>query len=114
MPTINRKELKKPWKASTPKSKESWGYDTDFYRRKAWRNLRKAKLFENPLCEECERNGKVTSASVVDHIVPRIQDSSLEYEWSNLQSLCHPCHNSKSSTEGRGGRNLKNKPSTNR
>lgn len=114
MPSINRKEIGKPWKASSPKSKKSWGHDTDFYRKKAWRTLRRSKLFENPLCEECEKKGIVTSADVVDHEKPRRLYPELELEWSNLQSLCHPCHNSKSSREGRGSRNLQKQPSINR
>lgn len=114
MPTINRKELKKPWKAATPKKKGSWGFDTGFYTRKAWRSLRKSKLFENPLCEECQKNGVITSATVVDHDKPRRLRPDLELEYSNLRSLCESCHNTKSAKEGRGGRNPQKQASTNR
>lgn len=114
MPTINRKELKKPWKASSPKKKGSWGYDTGFYSKKAWRNLRRSKLHQSPLCEECQRNNVITSATMVDHIIPRRLKPELELDWDNLQSLCDSCHNTKSAKEGRGGQNPQNQASTNR
>lgn len=114
MPSINRKESKLPWKAALPKSNKSWGYDTDFYRTKRWRNTRQAKINANPLCEECERQGMLITATVVDHIQPRRQRQDLELDWDNLQSLCEKCHNTKSSAEGRGSKNLQKAPLINR
>lgn len=114
MPKINRKQPKLPWKASLPKKKGSWGYDTGFYSNKVWRNTRQAKLFDSPLCEECLRKGLTVSGSVVDHIKPRRERPDLELEWSNLQTLCETCHNSKSGREGRGGQNPQKGCSTNR
>ena len=48
----------------------------------------------HPLCEECERNGRVALAQVVDHII-EIADGGDPVDPSNLQSLCHACHNRK-------------------
>ena len=114
MPNINRTNPMLPWKVSTPKSNKSWGNNTGFYSKKAWRSLRKIKLMEDPLCVNCKTKGSLTSAAVVDHIIPRRLRPDLELNWANLQSLCESCHNSKSGTEGRGGRNPKNQNQPNR
>ena len=55
----------------------------------------------NPLCVVCGAPVEVT-----DHIVP-INQGGQVYALDNLQSLCHPCHNSKSGkeTKGRGRSN---------
>ena len=107
MPHINHKQPKLPWKATLPKSNKSWGHDTGFYAKKAWRNLRASKLREDPLCESCKRDKQYITATVVDHIKPRRDHPDLELSWDNLQSLCEKCHNSKSGREGRGRSNPK-------
>lgn len=67
-------------------TRQSQGY-TD-----AW--LRAADRFkaEHPLCRMCERNGRVTPAQCVDHIIPHRGDGDLFWNESNWQSLCNPCH----------------------
>lgn len=66
-----------------------------------WRQLRAEKLRANPLCEECEANGRSTLATEVHHIkpvesVPYEPDMKrLMFDRSNLQSLCHSCHKEK-------------------
>lgn len=40
----------------------------------------------------CKQVGRVTAATVVDHIKPHRGDESLFYDAANLQSLCKPCH----------------------
>lgn len=114
MPTIERKQFKPNWVKKSPKKKGSWGYDTKFYARKAWRNLRFSFLMEHPLCVRCKEEGNLVTATVVDHIIPRKDRPDLELEWSNLQALCESCHNSKSGREGRGGQNPKNQSPANR
>lgn len=63
-----------------------------------WLRLRRSKLNKNPLCEECEKEGFVSPATEVHHIVP-IQTAvtynekeALAYDINNLMSLCHRCH----------------------
>lgn len=74
-----------------------------FYNSPEWQRLRKQKLRLNPLCEHCEREGKVRPATVVDHIVP-IKEGGIALDINNLQSLCKPCHDSKTAREdGRWG-----------
>lgn len=65
---------------------------------KKWKTLRQWKLEQNPLCELCEREGKVVSAIDVHHKVPvesaRTPDEMerLAFDPNNLQALCIPCH----------------------
>ena len=65
---------------------------------KKWKALRQWKLEQNPLCELCEREGKVVSAIDVHHKVPvesaRTPDEMerLAFDPNNLQALCIPCH----------------------
>ena len=75
-------------------SNKSWGGDTSFYRTTKWRKLRGYVLRQNPLCVHCEEKGIATAAEVVDHITP-IKKGGAELELSNLQGLCHKCHNRK-------------------
>jgi len=68
------------------------------YLRKAWRELRAAKLRADPLCVECYAQGIVTPATHVDH---RDGDDGND-AWDNLQSLCAPCHSRKTATQDGG------------
>jgi 5-methylcytosine-specific restriction protein A len=49
---------------------------------------------EEPLCRMCQAQGRVTAASVVDHITPHKKNLVLFSTYSNTQSLCTNCHNS--------------------
>lgn len=77
------------------------GYNNDWLRaREAWLNI-------HPLCECCKAYGcqccadgsGVTAGKVVDHIIPHKGDMKLFWDRSNWQSLCVPCHNSKTARE---------------
>lgn len=65
-----------------------------------WDKARKTFLLSHPLCAECERNGRVTAATVVDHVVPHKGNQELFWDTSNWQPLCVECHNRKSCSEG--------------
>ena len=75
----------------------------EFYHSPEWRRLREWYRIHHPLCEECERNGRVVLAQVIDHIV-EIADGGSPLDVANLQSLCHACHNRKHGavSQGRG------------
>jgi 5-methylcytosine-specific restriction protein A len=78
-----------------------------FYNSKEWRETRKIVLERNGgLCVRCAQLDMITNADVVDHIVPITKDHSKRLELSNLQPLCHPCHNRKTAEDeelyGRG------------
>lgn len=65
------------------------------YNSTRWRKYRRAFLAESPVCVECGR-----LAEVVDHITP-VRLGGAFWQPLNHQSLCHPCHNSKSGKEAR-------------
>ena len=65
------------------------GYDA------RWRRARKAFLQRHPLCAECMKEGKLTPATVVDHIVPHRGDPRLFWDEKNWQPLCKECHDRK-------------------
>jgi 5-methylcytosine-specific restriction protein A len=74
------------------------GYDA------RWRRARAAYLAAHPLCAECSRQGRVTPARVVDHVVPHRGDQALFWDEANWQPLCDhtspfDCHGAKT---GRG------------
>jgi len=67
-----------------------------------WRKLRAMKLAQQPLCEHCQAQGRVTPATQVDHIVEVMLRPDLAFELGNLQSICHRHHAAKSAAERRG------------
>lgn len=71
------------------------GYDSK------WRKERNRYLKENPLCIHCKEEGKLTRATVVDHIKPHRGDKVLFWDESNWQPLCKKCHDKKTMTEDR-------------
>ena len=80
------------------------GYD------RRWRKARDAWLREHPLCGDrdggqsrehsaCAREGRVTAAAVVDHVVPHRGDDARFWDRGNWQALCRACHDLKTSAE---------------
>ncbi len=68
-----------------------------------WRRIRLAHLRRHPLCVMCESQGHTVQATDVDHVVPLRRGGT--HAASNLQSLCHYHHASKTAREdGRFGR----------
>lgn len=60
--------------------------------------VRNARLARHaPLCVECLKAGRTEAATEWDHIVP-LHLGGLDHE-SNLQGLCHECHQAKTSLE---------------
>ena len=79
----------------------------------AWKRVRDRHIAQHPLCEVCKRNGNLTPAEEVHHIVPLSQGGT--HDDSNLMSLCKSCHSEITAKEGgrwtpkhrgRGGQNL--------
>nr|DAH08110.1 MAG TPA: HNH endonuclease [Caudoviricetes sp.] len=97
MPRL-KKSCRRPWQ---PEHKPHAGRvhaNTEFYQSTAWRKVRAVKLSQDPLCEECARQGMAVPAQMVDHIRP-INEGGAALDMKNLQSLCHTCHNRKSGQE---------------
>jgi 5-methylcytosine-specific restriction enzyme A len=74
------------------------GYDA------RWRKARARYLAEHPLCASCQAEGRLTPATVVDHIVPHRGDTRLFWDETNWAVLCKRCHDRKTVRDGRWGR----------
>lgn len=57
-----------------------------------WQKARRHYLDKHPTCAYCEREGIVSLATVVDHIIPHKGDKKLFWDSSNWQPLCKPHH----------------------
>lgn len=67
-----------------------------FYNSKQWREMRELIYRRDyGLCVQCRSNGIIKIGDVVDHIIPIRVDWSKRLKPSNLQTLCHACHNKK-------------------
>ncbi|MEA4896886.1 MAG: HNH endonuclease signature motif containing protein [Eubacteriales bacterium] len=60
-----------------------------------WRSARARFLRQHPLCVDCRKAGRLTPATVVDHVVPHRGNEALFWDESNWQALCKPCHDKK-------------------
>lgn len=105
-------EPNRPYKRKPPPHQGRKNPNKDFYNGQRWRNLRAAFIRENPLCVYCDRNGIIKAGKVVDHIEP-INEGGEKYNPENLQTLCHPCHNSKSGRESQAAQKRKKEDDNN-
>lgn len=67
-----------------------------------WQQARARFLQIHPLCVHCEKEGRVTAARDVDHVIPHRGDQELFWRQSNWQALCTSCHSKKTATEDSG------------
>lgn len=102
MPTINKKQVKQratPTQAAAMRRK--------VYNSQRWRDLRMLKFTYNPLCELCQREGRVALADDIHHIRSFNDAASmsealfLAYDYDNLMSLCKQCHKRLHDEQGR-------------
>jgi hypothetical protein len=59
----------------------------EFYFTTGWRETAKRYRINNPLCEECRRQGRLEEAVVTDHIIPIKQGGAI-WDERNYQALC--------------------------
>lgn len=86
-----------PWASNKGKSRHERGYGS------LWDKVRKRVLLRDSyLCVPCRKQGRLTQASQVDHIINKAQCGG--DEMSNLQSICYNCHKSKTLKESKNGR----------
>lgn len=69
-----------------------------FYHTARWQRARNLFISRNPLCCMCLAEGRITQATLVDHII-EIQDGGALTNPSNLQSLCAYHHALKTKAE---------------
>ena len=58
---------------------------------RAWKRIRDRHITQHPLCEQCEKDGRIVPAAEVHHKVPISKGGTHARE--NLMSLCRSCHN---------------------
>ena len=59
-----------------------------------WKRTRKAQLATEPLCRFCREEGRVTPATVCDHIYPKTKEADEGFFAGPFQSLCAFHHDS--------------------
>ncbi|AUS97361.1 HNH endonuclease [Clostridium thermosuccinogenes] len=65
---------------------------------RTWKRIRDRYISEHPLCQECQKYGRLTPAEEVHHIIPLSKGGTNAD--SNLMSLCKQCHSSITAREG--------------
>jgi 5-methylcytosine-specific restriction protein A len=70
-----------------------------FYSSAAWIAVRNARRRLNPLCQECEGQGRIEPMAEVDHVLPRCDHPGLELDIDNTRSLCKSHHSRKTARE---------------
>ena len=83
---------RKPWDHGDREDPRRRGYG----RRHA--KLREQLLRSEPLCRHCKAKGRVTPATIADHIVS-IANGGAIHDIDNLQPLCRTCHDRKTLAE---------------
>lgn len=78
-----------------------------WYKTYRWQQRRKRQLEAEPLCAKCKAAGRVTIATVADH-VERHNGDPVKFWTGKLQSLCDAapwrCHSSVKQAEENGGK----------
>jgi 5-methylcytosine-specific restriction enzyme A len=69
-----------------------------------WRKARAQFLAGHPTCARCILEGRLTRATVVDHVRPHRGDPELFWDESNWQPLCRRHHDAKTVRDGRWDR----------
>ena len=59
-----------------------------------WQKARQTFLARSPLCIGCEAVGRITAATVVDHVVPHDGDQAKFWDASHWQACCKWHHDS--------------------
>lgn len=98
MPGKSRCENHKP---------KAWRNNNADKRKYKGRNLQqeRERLFrDQPLCADCKKRGRVSVATIRDHIVPLAEGGEDTPE--NTQGLCDECHNVKTKEEAAKGRGV--------
>ena len=57
---------------------------------RAWKRIRDRYMNAHPLCERCQRDGRLVKAEQVHHIKPLAEGG--DHSETNLMSLCSSCH----------------------
>ena len=111
-PSLTNKRFCEP---HTQESKQRWRADLEAKRPSArergydsrWEKASKGYLAKCKLCVQCcNLPGRVSLATVVDHIIPHQGDMKLFWDRRNWQGLCEPHHRIKTAREVAARRKL--------
>jgi 5-methylcytosine-specific restriction enzyme A len=73
------------------------------YDGRRWRKFRLQYLYEHPLCVFCKQDGRLTAATIVDHVTPHGGNDPVKFWSGPFQALCKLHHDgAKKSSEIRG------------
>jgi len=72
------------------------GYD------RSWQKYATRFKQQHPICAHCQRQGKLSAAEHVDHIIAHKGDQELFWDRANHQGLCASCHSRKTTQEQAG------------
>jgi len=90
------KHKREAWQTSKGKTPAQRGYGIQ------WRKRRNRIMKrDSHLCQECKRNGIITQAKEVDHIINKARGGTDDD--SNLEAICTPCHKAKTVRERNAG-----------
>ena len=96
MPTIKTSTQKKTKESYERNQTEMRVLRQKAYNNTNWKKVRDAYMKQNPLCEECLKQGKVTPATSVHHLKSPFSKGEINYtlllEYENLMAICHECH----------------------
>lgn len=82
---------------------QAWRRLYNTARWKGKRGIRANQLASHPLCEMCLKAGRLTPATVCDHVDPASKATEEGFFAAAVQSLCAPCHDGrKQQIEGVG------------
>lgn len=72
------------------------------YNGATWANIRAGQLTRQPLCQCCKLSGRIVAGAHVDHVFPWKRIGAHAFTWGPFQTLCGPCHSTKTGLETRG------------
>lgn len=62
------------------------------YKTAGWRAIRAAQLAAEPLCRTCKAQGRITPATVCNHVDKRAKATVAGFFAGPFSSECQPCH----------------------
>lgn len=65
---------------------------------RSWKRIRDRYITAHPLCEQCQKDRRITPAEEVHHIKPLSQGGTNDVD--NLMALCTSCHSEITAREG--------------
>jgi 5-methylcytosine-specific restriction protein A len=83
---------------------KTWGSSQPVPRTRGRRlqRLRKRLFDQHPLCVLCEAQGRATTATIRDHVIP-LAEGGRDDE-TNVQALCRECSDAKTGEDSKRGR----------